>query len=237
MIATLVNAAAALLGGTLGLLLRGRIGQKYQDAVTVSVGLVTFILGIGMALGGGTLLLVIPALILGGLAGTALNIEGAILRTGEALRRLVSPKEEGASFARGFLDASVLYCVGPMTVVGSLEAGLRGDFSVLFTKSALDGFMGVILAATLGPGVLGAAVSVLVVQGALTLLAGLLAPLATEGILAELGALGGYLILMIGLNLLKLKSIKTADFLPAILLVVLFAWARDFFGLGGVFAR
>ena len=231
MIATVVNTVTVIIGGLIGLFLKGKIAQRYQDSVSVGVGLVTLVLGMSMALSGGTILLVIPALVLGGLVGTALRVEDAILRAGDGLRKIVSPKEEGGTFARGFLDATVLFCVGPMTIVGSIEAGLQGNYDVIFTKSAMDGFMAIILAAASGAGVVVSALSVFVIQGAITLGAGALASVVTEGILAEIGALGGYLILMIALNLLNLKRVRTADFLPAIVVVVLFAWGRDLLGI------
>jgi uncharacterized membrane protein YqgA involved in biofilm formation len=183
-----------------------------------------------MALGGGSILLVLPALVLGGLLGTALRIEAGILKAGDSLRRILSPAEEGGTFARGFLDATVLFCVGPMTIVGSIEAGLQQNYDVIFTKSAMDGFMAVVLAASSGAGVLVSALSILVIQGGITLGAGALAPFVTDSILSEIGSLGGYLILMIALNILNLKKVKTADFLPAVFLVALFAWLRDAFG-------
>ena len=233
MVATIVNTLTVILGGLIGMLLRGKIAQRFQDSVSVGVGLITLVLGMSMALSGGTLLLIIPSLVLGGLLGTALKVEDGILRVGGGLKKLISSKEESGSFATGFLDATVLFCVGPMTIVGSIEAGLQGNYDVIFTKSAMDGFMAIILAAASGMGVVFSALSVLIVQGAITLAAGALAPVVTEGILAEIGALGGYLILMIALNLLNLKKVRTADFLPAIVLVVLFAWGRDF--IGGLF--
>ena len=231
MIATIVNTITVIIGGFLGLLLRGRISDRYHQAVQVAVGLVTLVLGMSMALSGGTLMLIIPSLVLGGVAGTALKIESGILRAGDRLRSVISPREEGGSFAQGFMDATVLFCVGPMTIVGSLEAGLQGNYDVIFTKSAMDGFMAIVLAAASGAGVMASAISVLVIQGGITLAAGALAPFFTEPILAEVGALGGYLILMISLNLLKLKTVKTANFLPAILLVILLAWGRGYFGI------
>ncbi|RKX98437.1 MAG: DUF554 domain-containing protein [Spirochaetes bacterium] len=229
MIATLVNTLTVIIGGLLGLLLKGRIAEKYRDSVTVGVGLITLVLGMSMALSGGTILLILPALVLGGLAGTALRIEDGILKSGDVLRKLMSPGEEDGLFARGFLDATILFCVGPMTIVGSIEAGLQGNYDIIFTKSAMDGFMAIVLAASSGAGVIFSALSVLVIQGGLTLGSGALAPLVTDSILAEIGALGGYLILMIALNLLNLKKVKTANFLPSLLLVILFAWGRSFF--------
>ncbi len=229
MIATLVNTLTVIIGGLLGLLLKGRIAEKYRDSVTVGVGLITLVLGMSMALSGGTILLILPALVLGGLAGTALRIEDGILKSGDVLRKLMTPGEEDGLFARGFLDATILFCVGPMTIVGSIEAGLQGNYDIIFTKSAMDGFMAIVLAASSGAGVIFSALSVLVIQGGLTLGSGALAPLVTDSILAEIGALGGYLILMIALNLLNLKKVKTANFLPSLLLVILFAWGRSFF--------
>ena len=231
MFGTLVNTIAVIAGGLLGLLLRGRISGRYQDAVTSGVGLVVLVLGMKMALTGESLLLILLALVLGGLAGTALKIESGILKAGDALRRIVSSREEDGRFAKGFLDATVLFCIGPMTIVGSVEAGLNGNYEVLFTKSALDGFMAIVLAATFGAGVIASALSVLVVQGGLTLAAGALAPYITDSILAEIGSLGGVLILMIAMNILNLKQVKTANYLPSIILVILFSWVRNNSGL------
>ena len=220
-----------MIGGLLGLLLRGRITKDSEETVSTAVGLVTLVLGMDMALSGGTLLIVIPALVLGGLMGTALGVEKGILKAGDSLRRIVSPGDEGGLFARGFLDATVLFCVGPMTVVGSIEAGLKGNYDVIFTKTAMDASIAVIMAAGLGAGVAASAISILVVQGAITLAAGALSPVVTDGVLEEIGSLGGYLVLMISLNLLNVKRVKTGNYLPAIPLIVLFRWGRDVMGL------
>lgn len=220
-----------MIGGLLGLLLRGRITKESEETVSTAVGLVTLVLGMDMALSGGTLLIVIPALVLGGLMGTALGVEKGILKAGDSLRRIVSPGDEGGLFARGFLDATVLFCVGPMTVVGSIEAGLKGNYDVILTKTAMDASIAVIMAAGLGAGVAASAISILVVQGAITLGADALSPVVTDGALEEIGSLGGYLVLMISLNLLNVKRVKTGNYLPAIPLIVLFRWGRDVMGL------
>jgi len=231
MLATFVNAFAVITGASLGIFFRGRIAERYLDAVTVGVGLITLVLGMTMALQKGSFFLVLPALILGGLLGTALKIETRILNSGDFLRKLLSPTEGSRQFSRGFLDATVLFCVGPMTIVGSLEAGLHGNNVIIYTKSVMDGFMAIVLAASFGAGVIVSAISILVIQGGITMAARALAPLATDSMITEIGALGGYLILMIALNLLDLKRVKTANFLPAIVLVILFAWIRDSTGL------
>ena len=220
-----------MIGGLLGLLIRGRITKESEETVSTAVGLVTLVLGMDMALSGGTLLIVIPALVLGGLMGTALGVEKGILKAGNSLRRIVSPGDEGGMFARGFLDATVLFCVGPMTVVGSIEAGLKGNYDVIFTKTAMDASIAVIMAAGLGAGVAASAISILVVQGAITLGADALSPVVTDGVLEEIGSFGGYLVLMISLNLLNVKRVKTGNYLPAIPLIVLFRWGRDVMGL------
>ena len=220
-----------MIGGLLGLSLKGRITKDSEETVSTAVGLVTLVLGMDMALSGGTLLIVIPALVLGGLMGTALGVEKGILKAGDSLRRIVSPGDAGGLFARGFLDATVLFCVGPMTVVGSIEAGLKGNYDVIFTKTAMDASIAVIMAAGLGAGVAASAISILVVQGAITLAAGALSPVVTDGVLEEIGSLGGYLVLMISLNLLNVKRVKTGNYLPAIPLIVLFRWGRDAMGL------
>lgn len=231
MIATFVNTIAVIIGGLLGLPLKGRISERYRDAVTIGVGLITLVLGMSMALTGGSILLILPTLIIGGLIGTAMRIESGILKAGDTLRKVMSPSEEGGQFSRGFLDATILFCVGPMTIVGSIEAGLQGNYDVLFTKSAMDGFMAIVLAASSGAGVIVSALSVLVIQGGITLGSGALSPLITDSILSEIGSLGGYLILMIALNLLNLKKVKTANFLPSLILIILFTWVRDYFSI------
>jgi len=225
--ATLVNATAVIIGASFGIFLKGRIMERYLGALTVGVGLITLVLGMTMALGKGSFFLVLFALILGGLLGTALKIETRILSSGNLLRKLLSSSEDNSQFSKGFLDATVLFCVGPMTIVGSLESGLYGNNDIILTKSVMDGSMAIVLAASSGAGVLVSSLSILVIQGGITLAARALAPLATDSMLAEISALGGYLILMIALNLLDIKRVKTANFLPALVLVVLFAWIRD----------
>ena len=225
MIATFVNMATVLAGSLLGLWLHGRIRDRYEQTVLTAVGLFTLVLGMKMALEGRSVLVILVALVLGGLAGTAMRIEDRILGVGEAIKRRLPVGGDTGTFAQGFLDSSVLFCVGPMTVVGSLQAGMMGDYAVIFTKSTMDGFMAIILAGALGAGVVFSVITILLIQGGLTLLSSLLAPLLDEAILSEVSALGGLLILMIGLNLLGLKKIRTADFTPALILIVLFAWA------------
>lgn len=239
MLAVLVNCAAIVAGSLVGLVFAKRISRELSRVVRTGSGVVTVVIGMEMALSYGSIIFLAMAVIAGGIIGSWMDIDGKILRLGDALGRLVlgrgrgaaaggaSKEEKAGGFAYGFLDASVLFCVGAMAILGSIEAGIDGDYTVILTKSVLDGFMAIVFSASLGIGTAFSALSVLVYQGSLTLLAGLVAPYVHEVMLAELGATGGALIIMIGINLLGLAKIKTANYLPALVLSVAFVVARD----------
>jgi len=218
MIATVINALAILAGSLIGLFLRKGLPEKAKAAVFSAAGLISLVLGMRMALGTAHVLAMALALIIGGLAGTALNIEGAVLRLGEWLKRRFAKGDDSGTFAAGFLDSSVLFCVGAMALVGSFKAGVEGDYELILTKSVMDGFMAVILTGAMGVGVAFSALAVLVYQGVLTIAAVWIEPWVSELMLAELSAVGGVLVIMIGINLLGLRKIPTADFLPALVL-------------------
>ena len=220
MIATVVNALAVLAGSFLGLLLKKGLSEKAKAAVFAASGLVSLVLGMRLAFGSTHILALTVALIVGGLVGTALRVEGAVLKLGEWLKARFASRDESGTFAAGFLDASVLFCVGAMALVGSFKAGIDHDYELILTKSVMDGFMAFIFTGTLGVGVAFSALSVFVYQGALTLAAAWIQPCVSETLLAELSDTGGVLVLMIGINLLGLRKIPTADFLPALVLTV-----------------
>jgi len=221
MLATLINALAIVLGSILGLLLKKGLNKKYETAVFSAAGVVTLVIGMQMAFKSTHMLAFALALIIGGLVGTLLNVEGGILSLGEVLKRRFA-KADDSSFAYGFLSASVLYCAGAMAIVGSFKAGTEGDYGILLTKSALDGFMSIIFASAMGIGVAFSALSVLVYQGILTIASVWIAPYVSPLMLAEVTGIGGALVIMIGINLLDLKKLKTGDFLPALAVTVLF---------------
>ncbi|MEX2442921.1 MAG: DUF554 domain-containing protein [Alkalispirochaeta sp.] len=243
MIASIVNALAILLGSAIGKVVGGRIGTQFRAVVFTGVGVVALLIGISMALESQRFLYLVLALVIGGLLGTAWRIEDRVYQLGEWLKRrfqprsspgtVAAPEHDAAgthSFAQGFLVSSVLFCVGALAIIGSFQAGVEGDYELLFTKSVMDGFMAVLLTAAYGIGVGFSAVSVLVYQGALTLLAGLLAPFVTPLMVSEISGVGGAMVVMIGLNLLELRTIKTADFLPGLIIVVLFVAADPLIG-------
>lgn len=222
MLATLINAAAIILGTLLGLVLRKGLSEKMKDTVFVAAGLITLVLGVQMTFKSAHVLALALALLLGGLWGTWMDVEGAVFRFGELLKRRFAKGEEGASFAYAFLNSSVLFCSGAMALVGSFKAGVEGDYSILLTKSVLDGFISILFAGAMGVGVAFSALAVLVYQGVLTLLSVQIAPWVSETMLSELTGTGGVLLLMIALNLLNLRKVRTGDFLPALILTAVF---------------
>lgn len=230
MIATIVNCLAVLVGALIGILFHRRVSEGLKALVFTGAGIISLVLGMKMAFASSRIVYLALALIAGGLAGEALDIEGAILRLGELLKRSFARGGPAASeaacgapsreFAYGFLNASVIFCVGAMALIGSFKAGVEGDYELILTKSVLDGFMAMILAAAMGVGVAFSALAVLVYQGTLTLLARFLQPYASPLVLGELTGIGGCLVVMIGINLLGFARLKTANFLPGLLIIV-----------------
>lgn len=237
MIAVFVNCIAIIIGSLIGVIFSSRISDNLSRVVQTGAGVVTMVIGIEMALAYENIIFLAMAVIAGGILGSWMDIDGKILLLGDALGKLVlrkknsqSQQDQGSSnFAYGFLNASVLFCVGAMAILGSIKAGIDGDYTIIFTKSVLDGFMAIVFAAALGIGTSFSALTVLVYQGALTLLSGLVAAYANDVLLAELGATGGILIIMIGVNLMGLAKIKTANYLPALVLSVVFVVVKDLF--------
>lgn len=230
MLGVIVNVIAVLLGGGIGLFCKRGIPARLTDAVMLGLGLCTVYIGIDGALTGENVLIVIGAMVFGAIVGTLLDIDGAINRLGAWVEEKFRRNEDGkTSLAQGFVTASLLFCVGSMTVVGSLNAGILGDNQMLYTKSTLDLVSSAMLAASLGAGVLLSAVFVLVFQGGLVLLSSLIAPVLTDAAIAEMTCAGSLLIIAIGLNLMGLAKIKVADYMPAILFAPLLVWIVSLF--------
>lgn len=224
MFAVLVNTFAVLIGSSFGLLFKKALPARIASAVMTAIGVCTVFIGVSGALAGTNILITIAAMVLGVITGTLLDIDGNLNRLGKWVEKKVSGTsgQEGKStVAQGFVTACLLFCVGAMTVVGCLNAGLSGDNDMLYTKSLLDFISSMMLSASLGIGVMLASVFVLVFQGLLVLLAGFLAPFLTEFAIAEMSCAGSLMILLIGFNLLGIKgehgSFKAADFLPALI--------------------
>ncbi len=228
MIATVVNALAILAGSLLGLLLHGRIKDSFKTVVYVGAGVTSLVIGIQMAMSSSKIVYLALSLLIGGILGTWWRIEDGLLALGETLKRAFVRGDHGKDFAFGFLNASVLFCVGAMALVGSFKAGTEGDYNLIFTKSVMDGFMSIVFTAAMGIGVAFSALSVFVYQGLLTLASSALQPLVSADLLRELTGVGGALVIMIGINLLGLAKLKTANFLPALILIVVFVAGEAF---------
>lgn len=218
---TLVNVAAVLAGGGLGLLIGGRLPERVRGIITDGLGLATLLIGIRLAWKTENVLIVIGSLVVGGIIGEWLDLERRLEALGHWLR--VRARSEEGGFVPGFLTASLVYCAGPMTIVGSIQEGLNGNAEILYAKSMLDGAASIAFASSLGAGVLFSALTVLVVQGGLTLLGSRLAFLLQERILNEVTGTGGVLILGIGLLLLDVRKLRIANLLPALPLAALLA--------------
>ncbi|MBI2555813.1 MAG: DUF554 domain-containing protein [Candidatus Rokubacteria bacterium] len=215
---TFVNVAAVLLGGGLGLLVGSRLPERLRDIITDGLGLATMLIGLRLALKADNMLIVIGSLVAGGLLGEWWNLERRLEDAGAWLKARTGPRapEGERRFVAGFVTASLVYCVGPMTIVGSIQAGIDGKVEVLYAKSMLDGAASVAFASSLGVGVLFSALTVLIVQGGLTLLGSQLTFLLDPRILNEVTGTGGALILGIGLLLLEIRRLRIANFLPAL---------------------
>ena len=218
MIGTLINAAAIILGTIVGLLLRKGIPQRLQDTIGQGQGLCVILIGLSSAIKTADVTCVIICMVVGSLIGAWVDIEKRLDSLGKAIERKVSPGGADGSIAKGFVTASLVFCVGAMAIVGSLNAGLTGDYEMLLTKSVLDLISSAMLSVSLGIGVMFAAVFVLVFQGAIVLLAGVLQPLLTAAAINEIVCAGSLLIVGLGLNLMGITKIKVADYLPAIVI-------------------
>ncbi len=221
MLAVLVNVATVLLGSTIGLLFRKKINKNFTQAVISALALVTILIGITSAIKTADILCVIICMALGTIVGELIHIDDAIEHAGDFIKsKLFKDKVGENRFAEGFVTACIVFCVGSMTIMGSFESGINGNHTIIYAKSALDFVSSMMFAAAMGLGVPFAAIFVLVFQGGLTLLAGVLAPVLDAVTVTEMSAIGGVILMGMGVNMLELseKRIKVANMLPAIFL-------------------
>ena len=233
MTGTLLNIATVLVGGSIGLLFGARIPERFKSTVIAGLGLFTAAMGLQMFLKTTNPLIVLGALLIGALLGEWGRIEDGLHNLGALLERRFARDDSAdgsARFIRGFLTASLLFCVGPMTILGSIQDGLTGDYNLLAVKSVLDGFAALAFASTLGMGVLFSIIVILVFQGGISLLAVQLSAIVTDPILAEMTATGGVILFALALSsLLEIKKIRVGNFLPALFVAPLIVWILSLF--------
>lgn len=222
MLGTIVNTVAVIIGAAIGMLLKKGLPEKLSDTMMKGLGLCTLYLGISGSLKGENSLILIISMVVGALIGGGIDLDAKLNQFGTWLENKFKSKEGGkVSIAEGFVSASLLFCVGAMTIVGSLQSGLQGNHEMLFNKSMLDFVAAIIFASSMGVGVMLSAAFVFVYQGAITLAAQWVAPFLTDTIIAEMTCAGSVIIIGIGLNLLGITKLKVMNYVPAIFIPIL----------------
>ncbi len=229
LLGTIVNTLSIIVGSLIGLLLRGGIPERYSQTTMHAIGLAVLLIGLKTALETKAILVVILSLAVGSILGELLRIEDKLQQLGNWIGRRLSQNSQG--IAKGFVSASLLYCVGAMAIVGAMESGLAGNHQTLYAKSILDGIGSVIFASTLGIGVLFSAVSVFLYQGFITLAASFLKQFLLPDVVSQMSAVGGLLITAIGIGLLEIKKIKIGNMLPAIFIPLVYQMLKHLWNL------
>ncbi len=219
---TLINAAAVILGSIAGLLIHSRLPKRIIHIVFQGIGLFTLFLGINMATKTSNFLIMIFSIVIGSIIGELLDIDKSVNRFGEWLKKKVKSKND--KFSEGFVTSFLLFCMGSMTILGAFEEGLGGEPNLLLAKSVLDMFGSIILSASLGIGVIFSVIPLVIYQGGLTLFAGSLTGFLTDPIISELTAVGGLLLIGLGINILEIKKIKILNMIPSLIVVVILAY-------------
>ncbi len=235
MIATVINAAAVIAGTLIGLPLKGKLSERFNTIIIQGLALCVMIIGIQMAVAASDMLGVVLCVAVGAALGEALRLEDRLDRLGDFLRSKVEKKKtegEKSTFTEAFLTSTILYCVGAMAIIGSLEAGFSGNYTTLLAKSTIDGITSILLAAALGVGVAFSCIPLVIYQGLITLSAGALSNILPAETIAMMSAVGGLLVLAIGLKMLGIIKVKVSNLLPAAFLPIAYiplaAWLGTF---------
>ncbi|MDA3732975.1 DUF554 domain-containing protein [Niameybacter massiliensis] len=226
MLGTIVNVLLILVGSILGILLKRGIEKRYEDLIMSALGLVTAVIGITFAIKSQNMLIVVVSLVIGALIGEWIDIDSKLNKVGDWLKDKVKGKggtglEEESRIGEGFVTATLLFCVGSMAIMGALDSGLRGDHTILYTKSIMDGISALIFASSMGIGVALSAFPILIYQGGIALMAQTVQPYLSDAMMIEMNAVGGILLIGIGLSLLDIKRIKVSNLLPALIIPII----------------
>lgn len=228
MLGVLINSVAVVIGSLIGLIFKNKISEKVSKPVMIGLGVCILYIGISGSLKGDNVLIAISSIVLGIIIGTILKIDDSINKLANKIESKFKKKDSNESLAEGMVTATLLFCVGAMTITGSIQAGLSGDNSILITKAILDLVSAIMLSASLGKGVLLSSISLFISQGILVLLAGFIAPYMNDSVINEITCVGSLLIILIGTNLMGITKIKVADFLPAIIFVPIIYYLSNF---------
>ena len=229
MTGTIVNVLTVLVGSAIGMLLKSKLPEKLTKTVFQSLGLFTLALGFIMALKAEDYLIIVFSLVIGAIIGEILDLEKLISGLAGKMKKKIKIKDE--KFSEGLLTAFLLFCMGSMTILGAFDEGMKGDPTLLITKSVMDGFAAMALASAFGIGVGFSVIPLLIYQGGLTIFASYLGGFFSEIMINELTAVGGILLIGLGINILEIKKIKIFNILPALVLVVFFTWAKSYINL------
>ncbi|WP_330373829.1 MULTISPECIES: DUF554 domain-containing protein [Lachnospirales] len=226
LLGTIVNVLLILVGSILGILLKRGIEKRYEDLIMSALGLVTAVIGITFAIKSQNMLIVVVSLVIGALIGEWIDIDSKLNKVGDWLKDKVKGKggtglEEESRIGEGFVTATLLFCVGSMAIMGALDSGLRGDHTILYTKSIMDGISALIFASSMGIGVALSAFPILIYQGGIALMAQTVQPYLSDAMMIEMNAVGGILLIGIGLSLLDIKRIKVSNLLPALIIPII----------------
>lgn len=220
MLGTLVNFSSIIVGSIIGILFKNGIPEKISNTIMQGLSLCIILIGISGAIKGSNTLLIIISMVIGGLIGELIDLDNLLQKLGDKIEEKF--KGKGIKISEGFVTASLLFCVGSMAIVGSLQSGLEGNHTILFAKSMLDGIASIIFASSLGVGVMLSSFSVLIYQGAITLAASSLKALLIQSVITEMTAVGSLLIIGLGFNTLNITKIKVANLLPAIFIPIIY---------------
>lgn len=220
MLGTIVNSVAIIIGSSIGLLFKKGIKENYKETIMNGLGLAVIVLGFMNVLESQNIGIVIICLLIGSIIGEWINIENKLNNLGLKIQSLLNYKD--SNFVKGFVNATMIYCIGAMGIVGSLQSGLTGNHETLFSKSILDGVSAIIFSSTFGIGVLFSSISVFLYQGFITILSSSLKTILVGDVIIELSALGGILIIAIGVNVLEIKKIRVANMLPSLIIILIY---------------
>ena len=224
LLGSLVNSAAIILGGSIGLALKKGLSDRIASAVMNALALCVLYIGVSGILKGENILITILSMVFGTLVGEWIDLDKKINQLGDEIESRVSSENKEHSVSNGFVTASLLFCVGAMAIVGALQSGLTGNHDTLFAKSLIDGIAAIVMASSLGIGVLLSAGLILVYEGGITLFANVLAPLLTDSVINEMTCVGSLLIVGLTLNMLKLTNLKIMNYAPAVFFPILFGY-------------